>query len=130
MVISKRVARFNKAATNRVLGRFTGRLPGFGTIVHRGRRSGRTYRTPVNVFRSGDGYVVALTYGAQTDWVRNVLAAGGCDLLTRGREVKLADPRLEHDESRAAMPFPVRQLLGTLGVTDFLYLRRSTEDRR
>ena len=125
MVISKRVARFNRIATNRLTGRFSGRLPGFGTIVHRGRRSGRVYHTPVNVFRVPEGYVVALTYGRETDWVRNVLAAGGCELETLGHKVKLTGPRLVHDETRAAMPFPVRQFLGVLGVTDFLYLGRA-----
>ena len=50
--------------------------PGMGVITHRGRRSGRIYETPVNVFRRSDGYVVALTYRAGADWVRNVLTAG------------------------------------------------------
>lgn len=124
MVLSKTLARFNRVATNRVTGRIAGKAPGFGKIVHRGRRSGREYRTPVNVFRVPEGYVVALTYGADTDWVRNVLAAGGCELETRGRHVKLTNPRIVHDEQRRAMPFPVRQILGQIGVTDFLYLDR------
>jgi len=124
-VISKRVARFNKIATNRVTGPFSGKLPGFGTIVHKGRRSGRVYLPPVTVFRVPEGCAVALPYGPDTVWVRNVLAAGGCEVVTMGHEVKLTDPRLEHDEKRAAMPFPVRQFLGVLGVDDFLYLRRA-----
>jgi deazaflavin-dependent oxidoreductase (nitroreductase family) len=53
-------------------------------VVHRGRRSGRRYRTPVLAFRVDDGYVVALFYGADRDWVRNVLAAGGCTLSGAG----------------------------------------------
>ena len=60
-------------------------MPGFGVIVHHGRRSGLRYQTPVNVFSAGNGYVIALTYGPETDWVKNVLAAGGCELRTRGR---------------------------------------------
>jgi len=124
MVIPKKVARFNRIATNKVLGRLSGRVPGFGTVVHRGRRSGRTYRTPLNVFRVPEGYLVALTYGRDSDWVRNVLAAGGCELETMGREVKLTNPRLVHDESRAVLPFGVRQFLGLIGVNDFLHLDR------
>jgi hypothetical protein len=54
-------------------------------VVHRGRRPGRRYRTPVNVFATEDGYRFALTYGPDTDWVRSVLAAGGCEQQTRGR---------------------------------------------
>ena len=50
-------------------------MPGLGVIVHRGRRSGRRHQTPVSVVSSGNGYVIALTYGPETDWVKNVAAA-------------------------------------------------------
>lgn len=69
------LGRFNRVVTNRVTGIVAPRLPGFGVISHRGRRSGRAYTTPVNVFRTAEGYAVALTYGAESDWVKNVEAA-------------------------------------------------------
>jgi deazaflavin-dependent oxidoreductase (nitroreductase family) len=122
MVIPKRVARFNRVVTNRIARHVAGRLPGFGIVQHRGRRSGRLYRTPVNVFRVPGGYVAALTYGTDTDWLKNVLAAGGCVLVVRRRHVRLTDPRVVHDETRRDMPPGVRQLLAVLSVTDFLYL--------
>ena len=59
-------------------------MPGFGVVVHHGRHSGRRYQTPVNVFPAKDGYLLALTYGQDTDWVKNALAAGGCELRTPG----------------------------------------------
>jgi hypothetical protein len=58
----------------------------------------------VNVFRATDGYVIALTYGAEAEWVRNVLAAGGCELVTRGRRHGLAAPTIIHDQSRWLVP--------------------------
>lgn len=116
------LARVNRRVTNRVLGRVAPRLPGFGVVVHTGRASRREYRTPVNVFRRGDAYVFALTYGADAQWVRNVLANGGCALLTRGRRLELARPRLFHDPDRLAMPRPVRMVLHLLDVADFLEL--------
>jgi deazaflavin-dependent oxidoreductase (nitroreductase family) len=94
-----------------------------GVIVHRGRHSGRCYQTPVNVFGAGDGYVVALTYGADTDWVKNVLAAGGCELRTRGQAIQLGSPRLFHDESRYGIRPVERQVLRLLDVADFLSSR-------
>jgi len=121
MVLPRRLARFNRVVTNRVTGPLAGRLPGFGVIIHRGRRSGRVYRTPINIFRTSDGYVAALTYGV-TDWARNVLAAGGCELEIRGRRVPLPRPRLVHDPTCGDMPPVVRQFVGVIGVTDFLYL--------
>ena len=84
MAIPRTVGRWNKVGLNRVTRRIAPWLPGFGVVVHRGRRSGRIYRTPVNVFPTGHGYRFALTYGADTDWVKNVLAAGGCQLEPPG----------------------------------------------
>src|SRR6266704_4195225 len=77
------VAAFNLAVTNRITSRFAARLPGFGILAHVGRKSGRVYRTPVNVFRAPEGLLIALTYGRVSEWVKNVLAAGGCQLETR-----------------------------------------------
>ena len=88
-------------------------------VVHRGRKSGREYRTPVNLFRAGDErFVVALTYGPGTAWVKNVLAAGGCEIRTRGRSFRARDPRVYHDEARRGIRPLERQALGLLAVTD------------
>ena len=122
MPIPKVVGRWNKAGLNRVTRHIAPWMPGFGVVVHRGRRSGRLYQTPVNVFRAGDGYVLALTYGADTDWVKNVLAAGGCQLHTRGQVVELNSPRVFHDESRASIRPAERQMLRLLDVADFMSL--------
>ncbi len=118
------VAVVNRRFTNHVMRVVAARLPGFGIITHVGRRSGRRYRTPVNVFRiAADGYVVALTYGVESDWVKNVIAAGGGELERRGQRAQLGSPRIVHDETRRQVPAPVRPVLGFLGVSDFLTLQ-------
>jgi deazaflavin-dependent oxidoreductase (nitroreductase family) len=122
MPIPRMVARLNKVGLNRVTKRIAPWAPGLGVVVHRGRRSGREYQTPVNVFGTSDGYVVALTYGPDTDWVKNVLAAGGCELRTGGRVVRLTAPRLYRDETRRDIRPMERQVLRLLGVADFLSL--------
>jgi deazaflavin-dependent oxidoreductase (nitroreductase family) len=127
MAIPRTVGRWNKVGLNRVTGHIAPWLPGFGVVVHRGRRSGRRYRTPVNVFATEDGYRFALTYGPDTDWVRNVLAVGGCELETRGRTVRLVAPRLYHDERRQGIRPLERQILRLLGVADFLTLRAADQ---
>jgi deazaflavin-dependent oxidoreductase (nitroreductase family) len=122
MPIPRVVAHWNKVGLNRVTRHIAPWAPGLGVVVHRGRRSGRRYQTPVNVFPAGDGYVFALTYGPDTDWVKNVLAADGCELHTRGHTIRLVSPRLFHDETRQAIrPFE-RQVLRALNVADFLTL--------
>jgi deazaflavin-dependent oxidoreductase (nitroreductase family) len=99
------VAAFNLAVTNRITSRFADRLPGFGILTHVGRKSGRVYRTPVNVFRAPEGFLIALTYGRESEWVKNVLAAGGCELETRGVSNKLNASAIMHDPTRRRFPF-------------------------
>ena len=114
---------FTTRVVNPITRPFAGRLPGFGILSYVGRRSGRRYRTPINVFRHGQDYVVALTYGSDVDWVKNVMAAGGCELETMGRSFHLTDPRLFVDPRQRLMPLPVRLFLRLMRVTEFLSLR-------
>jgi deazaflavin-dependent oxidoreductase (nitroreductase family) len=114
---------FTTRVVNPITRQFAGRLPGFGILSYVGRRSGRRYRTPINVFRHGQDYVVALTYGSDVDWVKNVVAAGGCELETMGRSVHLTDPRLFVDPKQRLMPLPVRLFLRLMRVTEFLSMR-------
>ena len=122
MPIPRIVGQWNKAGLNRVTRHMAPWMPGFGVVIHHGRRSGREYQTPVNVFATEDGYVLALTYGTDTDWVKNVLAADGCQLRTRGQTITLGSPRLFHDQSRASIRPLERRVLRVLNVADFLSL--------
>jgi deazaflavin-dependent oxidoreductase (nitroreductase family) len=121
MPLPRAIGRLNKVVTNPVARVVAGRLPGFGIITHVGRRSGREYHTPVNVFRRSGGFVVALTYGGG-DWVENVLAAGEAELRTRGDTIHLDNPRTVTDPGRAGIPALVRAILGRLHVDTFLWL--------
>ena len=113
----------HRVALNKVTRQLAPWLPGLAVVVHRGRRSGKQYRTPINVFaRPGDRYILALTYGADTDWVKNVIASGGCELLTRGTHIELTAPRLFHDQTRREIRVVERTILGLLHVYDFLEL--------
>ena len=102
MPVPRVIARLNRARLNRLVRPVAPYLPTLGVVVHRGRKSGREYRTPVNVFKYEGGYVVALTYGLDTEWVKNVLATGGAVLETRGARFSVSEPRLFHDEQRPA----------------------------
>ena len=123
MPIPRKVRQWNKVGLNRITRRIFPWMPGFGVVVHRGRRSGRVYQTPVNVFATDDDYVLALTYGTDTDWVKNILAAGGCELRTRGRVIRLTSPRLVHDTALRDIRSPDRQILRLIRVADFMTLK-------
>ena len=100
------------------------RLPAFGVVIHRGRKSGRVYETPVNVFREGEAYLFFLTYGSDAQWVKNILAAGSCSLETRGRVVQLVEPELVTDPELRPAPQPARFIERRLaGVTQYLRMR-------
>jgi deazaflavin-dependent oxidoreductase (nitroreductase family) len=123
VVLPRWLARANKAGLNRVVKHAAPWLPTLGLVVHRGRKSGRRYETPIMVFRDGDKFLVALTYGGEhTEWVKNVVAAGGCELRTGGRVYQMSTPRVYRDESRAGIRPVERQALRLLGVSDFLSL--------
>jgi hypothetical protein len=59
------LAKINIAFTNRINSLFAGWLPGFGILTHVGRKSRKVYKTPVNVFRTPNGFIIALTYSSQ-----------------------------------------------------------------
>ena len=122
MPIPKSVARFNRVGLNRLTRHIAPRAPGFGLVMHRGRRSGRTYETPVNVFPTQSGVRIALTYGPDTDWVKNVVAANGCQLRTRGRTRTFTSPKVVHDPTRSGTRAFERRVLRALKVEYFLDL--------
>jgi deazaflavin-dependent oxidoreductase (nitroreductase family) len=116
----RRLAKINITFTNRITSLFAGWVPGFGILTHVGRKSGKVHRTPVNVFRASNGFIIALTYSSQCEWVKNVLAAGGCELKTRGKKYELAAPKVVRDPSRLRFPLPVRSVLRIVGANEYM----------
>jgi len=96
-------------------------------IQHVGRRSGKVYVTPATAHVHGDTIVVALTFGNQSDWARNVRAAGGCTMRIDGHAYQATQPEfLSRDEARPLLKaaFSPAQRFGVrmLGVRQFLSL--------
>ncbi len=91
--LSRRVARFNRRINNPIQRQYAWLLPPWVILVHRGRKSGRTYRTPVNAFKRGDRLAVVVLYGERSDWVQNLLA-GPAKVVRAGRTYDLLEPRL------------------------------------
>jgi hypothetical protein len=79
----------------------------------------------VNVFRAPEGFLIALTYGWESEWVKNVLAARGCELETRGVRYQLSAPTIVQDPTGRRFPRPVRIVLRLIGATDFMQLSTS-----
>jgi hypothetical protein len=100
-------------------------FPVWAVLRHRGRRSGRDYAIPVAVLVTADGFVIGLPWGPETNWVQNVLAAGGCGLRWKGRELRLTDPELVGADVALAAAGPLqRRVIRRLDFPGFLRLRR------
>ena len=70
----------------------------YPVVTHVGRRSGKTYQTPLDAYPTESGYVLVARYGPKSDWVRNILAAGTASLRVDGEEHRLDSPRLVNQE--------------------------------
>ena len=119
---------FNKRYFNRLVHRFAGvsRTP-FALIRHVGRRSGKPYETPIIVMPLENGFVIALTYGPEVDWYRNVQAAGEATLLWHNQEYALKQPEpIDITTGLSAFPTPFRQILGVLGTQHFVRMSYET----
>jgi deazaflavin-dependent oxidoreductase (nitroreductase family) len=103
------VRRFNRI-TNRIVLRSAGQ-PGASAsrICHVGRRSGRSYETPIKAVPVDGGFVVALPHGMRADWVRNVLAVGQATLIDEGTSYRLDQP-LVRPTAELARLLPAKEL--------------------
>ncbi len=100
-------------------------------IHHVGRSSGRSYRTPLEAHEVDDGFVFVLVYGSQSDWVRNVMAAGTAKLEVDGDTVDLVEPRIiGAEEAFARMPAGTKRPPGFLKIGEFLVMSRADHEAR
>ncbi len=118
------LARVNVNFSNRFMRVIAARLPWFVVLEHVGRKSGTVRRTAIMAFHREQGrWILALTYGTEVQWLRNVLAAGGCRIQSRSRWIAVGEPRRFRDPSRSEVPWLVRPFLALLRVSEFVELR-------
>jgi deazaflavin-dependent oxidoreductase (nitroreductase family) len=119
----KRITSFNHRVANPIMRKLAVHAPGMAVVNHRGRRSGKRYETPVLIFANGKQITLALTYGTDVDWLKNVRAANGCRLVRRGRVRDAKNPRmLSTEEGMRRMPAPIRWILRLSNVREFVEL--------
>jgi deazaflavin-dependent oxidoreductase (nitroreductase family) len=77
-------------ATKRIVLKSSGTPGGIASIIrHVGRTTGRPYETPVQAVATDDGFVIALPYGPNTDWLKNVLASGSATIVHEGNTYRV-----------------------------------------
>ena len=101
--------RVNRVFTNPILGSVAWLLPPLAVVHHKGRKSGKAYRSPVVAFTNPSGVVIPMTYGRDVDWGRNLVAAGGGELERLGRRIPFSNPRIVGlREAEPKLPAAVR----------------------
>jgi deazaflavin-dependent oxidoreductase (nitroreductase family) len=63
-------------------------------VRHVGRTTGRPFETPVQAVVTDDWFVIALPYGANTDWLKNVLATKSATIVREGTTYTVDRPEI------------------------------------
>ena len=113
------VAQVNKRVFNRMELR-RGVRP---VLTHVGRSSGKVYHVPLDAHPVDNGYIFILMYGSESDWAKNVLAAGTARLKVGGEEFDLKSPRLiTKDEAWEQIDVATKAPPNFLRVTEYLQM--------
>ena len=128
---ARRIVRFVAGLVNPIVLLIAGRrwMPVVGILRHRGRRTGRTYATPIGMRPLGDGFVIPRTFSDNAAWYQNIKAAGGATVKYLGRTYQLIDPQVV-DYATARPAFPRYELLQfrLIGINEYLRLRIAKDD--
>lgn len=114
----------NKHLLNPLMMQVAGRRFWYASVIrHTGRRSGKTYSTPIVADVAGDHVLIPLPYGTAVDWVRNVLTAGEATIVSKGRTYVAAAPEII-DSTRALplLPRDRRRTFERIPIEHFLRL--------
>jgi deazaflavin-dependent oxidoreductase (nitroreductase family) len=127
--------RVNRRFTNRLVAPVAGYVPPLALVHHVGRKTGRGHRTPVLAFPIEGGTLTPLPYGTDTDWVRNLLAAGAGVIESARRRTAVENPRvLDSEDAMDLVAAPLRPLLRLMNLPGFLVMdhaeRRSGSRKR
>jgi deazaflavin-dependent oxidoreductase (nitroreductase family) len=119
-----RIRIINKRVTNKLMIHICGKRFGhFAVLGHTGRKSGKLYRIPVVAEPFQNGFVIALTYGKNVDWYKNVAAKGGCALRWKHKNFQLVRPVfIDREIGLMAFPGIFRAGLRIMKTQDFLKL--------
>ncbi len=123
-----RIRYFNKYILNRFMLKFAGSSRNqFAVIRHVGRRSGKSYETPIIVVSKDEDFLIALTYGLKVDWYRNLLAAEQGTLRWHGENYPIGKPEpVDHSIALPAFPPQERMILRLLGNLQFVRVKPVT----
>lgn len=118
--------RFHHAVGNPIQMRSAGTAGAYASVIqHRGRKTGRTYQTPVWAAETEDGFVIPIVYGARSDWLKNVLASGSAAIVHDGATYPVQHPEIiPMQDARAYFPVMTQLAHRLVHVDRCLRVRR------
>jgi len=118
--------RFHHGVGNPLQLRSAGTPGTYASVIrHQGRRTGRTYQTPVWAVPTEDGFVVAIVYGSGTDWLKNVVASGAAAIVHHGETYPVDQPEIvAMDSAWAYFPATLQRTHRLVRVNGCLRVRR------
>jgi len=121
------VRTFNKFVLNPVMMHLAGRKNWYASVIrHTGRRTGKTYATPVVAEQVASGFVVPLPYGTGVDWLRNMMTAGKATIVTQGKAYDVIEPEIiDAADAGPLLSDRRRRVFARLRVKDFVKFRAS-----
>ncbi|WP_157172064.1 nitroreductase/quinone reductase family protein [Nocardia higoensis] len=113
---------FNKYVTNPLMMRLAGRKYWYASVIrHTGRRTGKTYDTPVVAEPFTGGFIIPLPYGRHVDWLRNVRRTGTATIRHKGNVYAVAAPEIIDAATAAPLLSPPRRRqFGRFGIDEFV----------
>jgi deazaflavin-dependent oxidoreductase (nitroreductase family) len=93
MTFPRALTQRTRGRINTVALRFAGRAA-FADLEHVGRRSGRVHHTPLRAFRVHDKVVIGVNFGRESDWLKNIQAAGSCRMRLGNEQLELGAPEV------------------------------------
>jgi deazaflavin-dependent oxidoreductase (nitroreductase family) len=129
--VLRAVRRMNRAFWNPRAMETAGTPGAYASVIrHVGRTSGRPYETPVGAVATDAGFVIALPYGTQADWLKNVLAYGSATIVDEGETHAVDHPEVVPlTVTAAAFPSSDQRSLRLFGVDQCLQVRRVAPDQ-
>jgi deazaflavin-dependent oxidoreductase (nitroreductase family) len=118
------IRRFNRRYYNRLILMFAGERGQLYSVVrHVGRRSGQRYETPVFAAPVDDGFVIALFYGSEVDWLRNLRATGHGQIFHDGGEHEIGAPEMIDEAALPSLPWQWEAIVKLFGIKQYVRVR-------
>lgn len=109
---------FNRRWANPLILRFAGTPPwSVARLDHRGRRSGAHRGTPLWAEPVSGGFLIAMPYGTDVDWAKNLIHAGEGLLKYQGVRYRVGSPRIvPAAEALPELPALIRLFIDMSGI--------------